>query len=385
MMKKILFFIIGIVFCLSSFATDTRSTALDLSPAKWIWYPAGRTLQNTFVLFRKDIILDKKPHKAIGWILADSRYRLFVNGKRIQWGPAPSDPRWQEADPIDLTAFLTEGKNVIAVEVCFFGSGDGTHPMGKPGFILNLDMDQEKLVTDASWDCFLAKSWRPGQYKRWFLRSLQEEFDARLYPYGWDTSDFKPDENWTKAILVSQDGKEPSVCNSSSEYVWEIFGNKQLSEIRKRSIPTMREFDFHATTLEESMWIHWKRPAEDYFDLLVSDAFETIDKPITRSLGDGEWEISPQGNYAAALTFSFPEQGVGWPHFTIDAPEGTIVELLVHEAHQKGGPALINSHFNSWSRFICKEGINHFETFDFESFRWLHLYGILGKRQFGED
>ena len=138
MMKKILFFIIGIVFCLSSFATDTRSTALDLSPAKWIWYPAGRTLQNTFVLFRKDIILDKKPHKAIGWILADSRYRLFVNGKRIQWGPAPSDPRWQEADPIDLTAFLTEGKNVIAVEVCFFGSGDGTHPMGKPGFILNL-------------------------------------------------------------------------------------------------------------------------------------------------------------------------------------------------------------------------------------------------------
>lgn len=353
---------------------DTRSTALDLSPAKWIWYPASRTLQNTFVLFRKDIVLDKKPHKAIGWILADSRYRLFVNGKRIQWGPAPSDPRWQEADPIDLTAFLTEGKNVIAVEVCFFGSGDGTHPMGKPGFILNLDMDQEKLVTDASWDCFLAKSWRPGQYKRWFLRSLQEEFDARLYPYGWDTSDFKPDENWTKAILVSQDGKEPSVCNSSSEYVWEIFGDKQLSEIRKRSIPTMREFDFHVTTLEESMWIHWKRPAEDYFDLLVSDAFETIDKPITRSLGDGEWEISPQGNYAAALTFSFPEQGVGWPHFTIDAPEGTIVELLVHEAHQKGGPALINSHFNSWSRFICKEGINHFETFDFESFRWLQLH-----------
>ena len=236
-MKKILFFIIGIVSCLSSFATDTRSATLDLSPAKWIWYPAGRTLQNTFVLFRRDIVLDKKPHKAIGWILADSRYRLFVNGKRIQWGPAPSDPRWQEADPIDLTAFLTEGRNVIAVEVCFFGSGDGTHPMGKPGFILNLDIDQEKLVTDASWDCFLAKSWRPGQYKRWFLRSLQEEFDARLYPYGWDTPDFKPDENWAKAILVSQDGKEPSVCNSSSEYIWEIFGDKQLSEIRKRRIP----------------------------------------------------------------------------------------------------------------------------------------------------
>ena len=33
---------------------DTRSIALDLSPAKWIWYPAGRTLQNTFVLFASE-------------------------------------------------------------------------------------------------------------------------------------------------------------------------------------------------------------------------------------------------------------------------------------------------------------------------------------------
>lgn len=77
---------------------------------------------------------------------------------------------------------------------------------------------------------------------------------------------------------------------------------------------------------------------------------------------------------AAILTFDFKEQSVGWPYFTIDAPEGTIVELLVHEAHQPGGPVLLNSHFNAWSRFVCKEGINHFETFDFESLRWLQLH-----------
>ncbi|RYY31540.1 MAG: alpha-L-rhamnosidase, partial [Sphingobacteriaceae bacterium] len=35
---------------------------------------------------------------------------------------------------------------------------------------------------------------------------------------------------------------------------------------------------------------------------------------------------------------------------------------------------LINTHFQSWTRFVCKEGINTFEPFDFESLRWLQLH-----------
>ena len=84
--------------------------------------------------------------------------------------------------------------------------------------------------------------------------------------------------------------------------------------------------------------------------------------------------INPNGNKAAALTFEFDIQSVGWPYFTIDAPEGTVIEMLVHEAHKPGSDVLINSHFYSWSRFICKEGINTFSPFDFESFRWVQLH-----------
>src|ERR1051325_1519968 len=111
---------------------------MDLSPAKWIWFPGERTLQNTFVLFRRQLHLDAAPKKAAGWIFADSRYRLVVNGRRVQWGPAPSDPRWQEVDPIDLAAHLKAGDNVIAVEVLYYGVGDGTWAMGSPGFIFKL-------------------------------------------------------------------------------------------------------------------------------------------------------------------------------------------------------------------------------------------------------
>lgn len=355
-------------------AENPRNVALDLSPARWIWYPSGRTLQNTFILFRKEIELKQQPQKALGWILADSRYRLFVNGKRVQWGPAPSDPRWQEADPLDLAAYLQPGKNVIAVEVCFFGTGDGTHPMGKPGLIVNLDIDGQTVLTDDSWRCYLPHSWQPGKYKRWFLRALQEDFDARLYPYGWDTTSFVMDDNWVKPALVSNSGAYPAVCNWSSEYVWEIFGSREVSEIRKRSVPMMKEVDVPVSKLSESMWIDWKRSPEDYFDMIVPDAFDVIREPVTTHNTKDSWIVTPNHDHAAALTFEFAEQGVGWPCFTIDAPEGTIIELLVHEAHKKGGPAIINSHFNAWTRFVCKEGVNRFETFDFESFRWMQLH-----------
>ena len=72
---------------------------IDLAPARWIWLPSQRTLASTFVLFRREIELGSAPVEARGWISADSRYRLFVNGRRVQFGPAPCDPRRYEADP----------------------------------------------------------------------------------------------------------------------------------------------------------------------------------------------------------------------------------------------------------------------------------------------
>ncbi|HTW78108.1 MAG TPA: hypothetical protein VME23_01060 [Terracidiphilus sp.] len=62
-------------------------------PARWIWYPMERCLPSTMVLLRREISLDSIPQFATGRILADSRYKLTVNGSRVQWGPAPFDPR----------------------------------------------------------------------------------------------------------------------------------------------------------------------------------------------------------------------------------------------------------------------------------------------------
>src|SRR5512146_435228 len=179
----------------------------DLRPARWLWYPSARTLQNTFLLFRRELDLPAKPRAARGWISADSRYLLRANGKRIQWGPSPCDPRWLEADPMDLTEALTAGTNVIGAQVLFFGQGDGTWPAGKPGFLFWLEIEhadgsKQTVVSDEAWRVLLCRAWPPGNYKRWYLRSLQEVFDARLYPYGWTTRGFTPDGSWRKPLLL---------------------------------------------------------------------------------------------------------------------------------------------------------------------------------------
>ena len=372
-MKKLYSLFFASLYAVQAMAYDPAP--LDLSPAKWIWYPSERTLQNTFVLFRKEFELDKAPDNAKGWILADSRYQLYVNGRRVQWGPAPSDPRWQEADPLDLTPYLREGKNVIACQVLFFGTGDGTWAMGKPGLLFSLDVDGREIRSDSSWSCMQPASWPRGRYKRWFLRALQEEFDARKHPYGWETPDYTPGTEWLRAQEVSKTGKLSSICNRSSEYVYEIFGDPNHSQIRRRNVPMLEEYEMPVWKLTESMLIKWLRPAEDYFDMIVPDAFEVTRSGILQPTEDNVYVLQPQEDgTATSLIFEFREQGVGWPHFTIDAPEGTVVEMLVHEGHKPGTSPIMNTHYHSWSRFICREGRNRFEPFDFESLRWLQLH-----------
>ena len=352
----------------------------SLEPARWIWYPSERCLPSTFVLFRREVFLESKPKRATGWISADSRYKLEVNGRRIQRGPAPSDPRFAEADPVDLTEILQPGRTVIGATVLYYGHGDGTWPFGKPGFLFRLEIELENgqvilVVSDSSWKAHLARAWRPGQHKRWYLRALQEEFDARLYPYGWTTAVFAMAESqWLDAIALDGSPNKPAISTNYYEYVNDLLESPAAAELRPRSIPLLKESLVPVARLSESIWIDWRRPPQEYFECRPPGSFAIIPRPSAVETAPGQWEIVLDGKRGAALTFEFEEQVVGWPFFAIEAPAGTPVELLVHEAHAADGPPLLNTHFDSWTRFICRQGINEFESFDFESLRWLQLH-----------
>jgi len=77
------------------------------------------------------------------------------------------------------------------------------------------------------------------------------------------------------------------------------------------------------------------------------------------------WEVKLEKGKGAVLTFEFREQIVGFPYFTITAPAGTAIELMVREGHATGKGIVMNNHFHAWTRFTCREGENRFETFDY--------------------
>ncbi|MCL2347296.1 MAG: alpha-L-rhamnosidase N-terminal domain-containing protein [Planctomycetaceae bacterium] len=386
-------------------AFEWRPVAVDLAPAQWIWMPSQRTLSNTFLLFRREITLDAPLKKATGWITADSRYLLSVNGKRVQWGPAPCDPRVLDVDPIDLTAFLKQGKNVIGSEVLFYGLGDGTSPAGKPGFLFYLTLEfqdgrKELIVSDPGWQVKIDRGHQPGMHKRWFLRSLQEEFDARLSPVGWNDPDangfyfafeFNPRVNpeflwqtgqdgqnygWVNAMPLSCSPAKPPSCSGYEGNDLIDRTNSEDCSLRIREIPLIKEIEIPVAKLTEMGVVDWKRDPRDWFDMRVPDSFTIKTETVAKEMQNGVWEVNAptKRNQGQFLTFELEEQVVGFPYFTIEAPEGTVVDLMVQEAHTPGGNLWLDSQFYSWSRFVCRGGVNHFQTYDFESLRWMQLH-----------
>lgn len=126
--------------------------------ARWIWTADG---QNGSAWLRKELTLAKAPRQAMAWMTADTKYRLWINGRLVSRGPADigrdfaggSTRRWFY-DCRDIGPFLQEGRNVVAVEV--IGSGGVTR--GKRGWLFESQVDGATVKSDATWRATTAVS-----------------------------------------------------------------------------------------------------------------------------------------------------------------------------------------------------------------------------------
>lgn len=86
----------------------------------WIWLDSWTVEDKEWpalVLFRKILDLYDMPQKASLRISADSRYKLYINGSLAEIGPSRGDRQVWFFDEIDIWPYLTQGENVIAVQV----------------------------------------------------------------------------------------------------------------------------------------------------------------------------------------------------------------------------------------------------------------------------
>ena len=89
--------------------------------AMWIKPANGQVLDYGVFHFRKNFNISKLPNEFIVHLSADNRYRFFVNGQPICFGPARGDLAHWFYESVDIAPFLKEGKNQLAAIVWNFG------------------------------------------------------------------------------------------------------------------------------------------------------------------------------------------------------------------------------------------------------------------------
>jgi hypothetical protein len=122
-----------------------------LGDSRWIWCsgtdPGG---YNQTVYFRKEFTVRRRQEARLR-IVADSWYRVRLNGVWIHDGPARAYPEEMVYDEHDCTAALRRGKNRIEVIVRYFGCGTFHQIPREGGLRAALQLEDGTVIgTDAS-------------------------------------------------------------------------------------------------------------------------------------------------------------------------------------------------------------------------------------------
>ncbi len=183
----------------------------DPAFADWIGSSAGGFNDAGLYLFRKQLALESKPAHFIVHVSADNRYRLFVNGTPISWGPANSDLAHWNYETVDLAPFLRAGANQLAAQV--WRSVPGASPARqisrRLGFILQGDGPAEcSANTGASWRVIADPSYAPIPHRSvdvggGYIAGPTDRVDARLRPWGWQEANFD-DSAWLAAVPLGK-------------------------------------------------------------------------------------------------------------------------------------------------------------------------------------
>lgn len=165
--------------------------------ADWVKMPGINEDVYGVFLYRNRFHLPERPDSFIIHLSADSRYRLFINGRMAGFGPAKSDPNHWIFDTYNIAGFLDGGINVIAVMVWNYGAY-------RPASLVSRDTrflcqgngpDEAFLNTPGAWKVIQDESIGPvpidhGLLKTYIVVPPGDYFTASLHPWGWTERDF---------------------------------------------------------------------------------------------------------------------------------------------------------------------------------------------------
>jgi hypothetical protein len=282
-------------------ASPNPALSTEKWEASWITCPNVPLHEYGVYHFRKTFDLEQQPASFIINVSADNRYRLFVNGQPVCWGPARGDVNHWYFETVDIAASLRKGQNVIAVLVWNFGDyAPGAQMTLKTGLIVQGNSGKEKIVnTDRSWKALRDEAYSPSLENRHDV-GCGDRVDASLYPWGWEMPEYN-DNGWQTPLMVGRG--QP--YGSSTGYDWVL---------RPRDIPLMEETSQRLVAIRRAEGIK------------VPDGFLKGTSPLVIPAHQKVSVLIDQ----QFLTTAYPELITG-------GGRGSRIELMYSEALFKGG------------------------------------------------
>ncbi|MEN8155776.1 MAG: alpha-L-rhamnosidase C-terminal domain-containing protein [Bacteroidota bacterium] len=280
--------------------------------ASWINHPESNGQTYEVVHFRRPFELDSVPGSLEIDISGDSRYRLFVNGLPVCFGPASSDPMHWNYETVDIASFLTEGKNVLAVQVWNYGKyRPFIHFSHYTGLIVrSSDPAHRTLNTGApGWLVMQNQAYSPNNprgapHGMYGAIGTADRINGALFPFGWEKRAYD-DSKWIEATPFAP-GKDPGF----------VYGGDRF--MVPRDIPFMEEKRENISVVRRAIGLQQE--------------IATLDLPL---------EI--EANAKASILIDMEHLTVGYPELLLSKGKDAVIRITYneslyedHKAHKKG-------------------------------------------------
>lgn len=339
--------------------------------SRWIWHPVFEPKDRNvprIMNFRKEVFLTAEPYAADINISADTRYKLYVNGKLVEVGPSRGDRQVWFYDTADIAPYLKKGKNVLAVSVLRYPQNpvEGNHGMFRtpvPGLyvtgeITDMDRNTYNISADSTWKCHIDRSVEFYREEERFAPLIIHEHAAgNPELFGWKEPSYNADA-WEPAV--------PYINKLVPEAV-------SPGNLKPRNIPYL-----------------YRKPGDPFRVMQVLASDNTAEEWNAFLNGNGTIEI-PAGT-SATVELTADVEMTGYIHLALSGGSGAKVKLLYSESYvQEGtvGPEnlpvkkdridTVNGHLQGYEDSYIAVGMGTaeqpevYEPYWFRTFRFVRL------------
>lgn len=281
--------------------------------AQWITHPTASTLDFGSFLFRRNVELEHVEEEFPIYISADNKYRLYVNGTYVGYGPESGDIDHYRYETRNIAPYLKEGDNLLAIEVINFGEyRKASQQTFQTALICQFDdalglqayntgCEGWKVIKNKGRECIPFVS---DSLNGYYAAGPGDILVAKDFPWGWETNSYD-DSTWLspKAATVEFAVGRGFLYGSTWFLVPRGLPYMSADEERFQAIYQDEK------PLAESCFAHADNalhvPAHSHIKLLLDNRYHTIGQPIMEFSNGSESSIKI--TYAESL---YDKEGV---------------------------------------------------------------------------